>query len=40
MFRALAAVAFMITIDPNLFDGKYDRALQQVAISIVQRVWH
>jgi hypothetical protein len=40
MFRALAAIAFAMTIDLYLFDGKYDRALQQVAVSIAQRFWH
>jgi hypothetical protein len=40
MFRALAAVAFAITVDLYLFDGRYGRTLEQLAVSIAQQFWH
>jgi hypothetical protein len=37
MFRILATLAFMVSFDLFLFDGRYCRAAEQMAIVILQQ---
>jgi hypothetical protein len=36
MLRIVATLAFAVSIDLYLFDGRYSHAAEQVAISIIQ----
>jgi hypothetical protein len=38
MFRVLATLAFMVSFDLFLFDGKYTYAAEGVALSILQHL--
>jgi hypothetical protein len=40
MFRILTAISVAWGVDLYLFDGKYSRAFEQVAILIIQHIWH
>jgi hypothetical protein len=37
MFRTLAALAIAVSIDFYLFDGRYCRAAEQMAIAVFQQ---